>query len=70
MAQSDETKLELISQDLGYIKRDLADIKQLQQHNYVSKDEFEPVKKIVYGLVGLTLVAVVGALISLVVGRQ
>ena len=35
--------------------------------NYVSKEEFEPIKKIVYGLVGLILVAVVGALMALVV---
>lgn len=34
---------------------------------YVSKTEFEPVKKVVYGLVSLILVAVVTALVALVV---
>jgi len=34
---------------------------------YVTKDSFEPVKKITYGLVALVLVAVVGALLALVV---
>lgn len=33
----------------------------------VSKDDFGPVKAIVFGLVGLILIAVVGALIALVV---
>ena len=35
--------------------------------NYVTKSEFEPVQRIVYGLVGLVLVAVFGALVALVV---
>lgn len=34
---------------------------------YVRKEEFGPVKSIVYGLVGMILTAVVGALIYLVV---
>lgn len=34
---------------------------------YVTKDSFDPVKKIVYGLVGLILTAVAGAIISLAV---
>jgi hypothetical protein len=33
---------------------------------YVKKDEFNPVKNIVYGMVGFVLLAFIGALISLV----
>jgi hypothetical protein len=33
---------------------------------YVTKDSFSPVQKIVYGLVGAILLAVVGALVALV----
>lgn len=62
-----EDNLAVIANDIGYMKRDIAEIKQTVTHSYVSKDEFEPIKKIVYGLVGLILVAVVGALVSLVV---
>lgn len=67
--QNDRTDVSLavISTDLAYIKQDVAEIKRLQQTNYVSHDEFEPIKRIVYGLVGIILVAVVGALVSLVV---
>jgi hypothetical protein len=36
---------------------------------YVTKEEFAPVKAIVYGLVSLILISVVGALITLVVTR-
>ena len=35
--------------------------------NYVTKDEFAPVQKLVYGLVGLVLVAVASGLIALVI---
>ncbi len=65
--QSDETKLAVIATDISYIKTDVADIKRNQSLNFVSKDEFEPIKRIVYGVVGLILVAVVGAVVSLVV---
>lgn len=35
-------------------------------NKYVTKESFEPVKKIVYGIVALVLTAIIGALISLV----
>ena len=36
---------------------------------YVTKIEFSPVKKIVYGLITIILIAVVGAIVSLVIKR-
>jgi len=36
---------------------------------YVSNDRFMPVEKLVYGLVGIILLAVVGALVALVINR-
>lgn len=66
-SQSDETKFALIQQDLGYVRKQLDTIDSKVSNHYVSKEEFDPIKKIVYGLTGLILVAVVGALLSLVV---
>jgi hypothetical protein len=57
----------ILKNDIEYIKKDVTEIKERLEGQFVSKDEFEPVKKIVYGLVGIILVAVVGALIALVV---
>jgi len=68
--QSDETKLAVIQTDLTYIKEKMNAIDTKVSSGYVSKEEFEPVRKIVYGLVGLILVAVVGALVALVVGAK
>lgn len=53
--ESPSTRLALVEQRVEDMKNSM-----------VSKEEFEPVKKIIYGLVGLILVAVVGALISLI----
>lgn len=68
--QSDETKLAVIQTDLTYIKEKLNAVDNKVSSYYVSKEEFEPIKKIVYGLVSLILVAVVGALVALVVGAR
>jgi hypothetical protein len=66
---NEKTTLALISKDIDYIKRDVAEIKTKLEADYVTQEEFSPVKKIVYGLVSIILVAVAGALIGLVVLR-
>ena len=35
--------------------------------NHVRRDEFEPIQRLVYGLVSIVLVAVIGAIVALVV---
>lgn len=59
--------LAVISNDMSYVKRDIAEIKNTVSTGYVTRSEYEPVKKIVYGMVSLILIAVVGGMISLVV---
>ena len=70
MNQPDETKLAVMQNDITYIKEKLNTVDQKVSTHYVSKEEFEPIKKIVYGLVSLILIAVVGALVALVVGAK
>ncbi len=70
MQQSDETKLAVIQTDLAYIKEKLNTVDQKVTAHYVSKEEFDPIKKIVYGMVSLILIAVVGALLALVIGAK
>lgn len=62
-----EVKLALIQQDINYIKVEVSEIKKLVGEKYVTIEMFEPVRRIVYGLVGLVLVGVMGALLALVV---
>ncbi len=66
----DDVALAVMQNDLTYIKEKLNAVDQKVSTHYVSKEEFEPIKKIVYGLVSLILIAVVGALVALVVGAK
>lgn len=49
------------------IKDDIIEIKGLLRGDFVRVTEFTPIKNIVYGMVGLILMAVLGALVALVV---
>lgn len=62
-----EVALALIRQSVDYIKDDVRDIKKKMDDNFVTRGEFDPIKRIVYGLVTLILIAVVGAMIAQVV---
>ena len=64
--------IELLKKDLASIQKGITNIeKELAEikGEKVSKDEFLPVQKIVYGFTSLILVSVVTALIALVVKR-
>ena len=64
--------IELLKKDLANIQKGITNIeKELAEikGEKVSKDEFLPVQKIVYGFTSLILVSVVTALIALVVKR-
>ncbi len=52
--------------DIAQIQKDITEIKILVTNNYVRREEFNPVQKIVYGLVTVILMGVVGALMALV----
>jgi hypothetical protein len=59
--------IDIIMTRLDYIREDVSDIKHRLEGQYVTKDEFAPVAKIVYGMVSVILLAVIGALVALVV---
>ena len=65
--QSLETQIAVMAESVSTIKQDVTEIKTKLESHYVTKEEFDPIKKIVYGVVSLILVSVVGALLALVV---
>jgi hypothetical protein len=73
MTQSTETKLELIQQNVAYIREEVGDIKRMQETKYVTTDQFRPVMRIAYGMVGI-FATIIGALlvwaITTLVGRN
>lgn len=62
-----ETQIAVVIEQVGGVRRDITALSDKIDNNYVTKTEFEPVQKLVYGLVGLVLTTVVGALLLLVV---
>lgn len=61
--------VEVIVTKIDYIQRDITQIRSRLEAEYVTRDQFDPIKKIVYGMVSLVLVAVVGALVSLIIRK-
>lgn len=55
-----EVKLEFIIKELDEIKLKL-------ERNYVSQEEFKPVKNLVYGIVSIILTAVIVAFVALII---
>ena len=68
MTKGSTTKIDIavINANIIDIKEDVKDIKDKLERDYITVDQFDPVKKIVYGLVALILTSVVGALVALI----
>lgn len=64
---SEETTIALVNQKVDFLLKEVEEIKLKLEQQYVSQDQFLPVRNVVYGLVTLILVGVVGALIALVI---
>lgn len=58
-----------VAASIKYIQRDIALINDKLDDKYVTKDEFRPVRNVVYGMVGIILTAVILALVYLVIHR-
>lgn len=67
MTKSEEVTLAEFGKDIEYIKKTVEEIKRKQEQDYVSREEFEPIKRIVYGMVAIVLTSVFGGLVALVV---
>jgi len=63
------TNVAVILSEMKTVKDDVREIKDKLEKDYVTEDEFAPVKNIVYGMVGTILLAVIGALIALVINK-
>lgn len=60
------TNVAVILSEMTSVKNDVREIKDRLEKDYVSQDQFTPVKNIAYGLVSTILLAVIGALVELV----
>lgn len=62
-------QIAVMRNDVRRIKEDVKSILTKLDTKYVTTAEFDPVKRLVYGLVGLVLVAVAGALFQFIFKR-
>lgn len=67
MDQENSITLALLKKDIEYIRKSVDHIESTIKLDYVTRSEFEPTKRIVYGLIGLILTAVVGGLMGLII---
>lgn len=65
----EDLQIAVMANDIVYIKKSVDDLTTKVDHNYVTIDQFEPVRRLVYGLVSLILMSVVIALLALVVQK-
>lgn len=64
-----EARIEVAIEQIRQLRQDVTDIKNKLYADYVTKDEFDPIKKLVYGVVAIVLTGVMGALLALVVNK-
>jgi len=71
MTKGSTTKIDIavINTNIIDIKDDVKEIKEKLEQDYVTVSEFDPIKKVVYGLIALILTSVVGALVALVIRK-
>lgn len=69
IAQAASTAQTSTNKDIEYIKNSLLEIKVILKNDYVTKDQFNPVSRIAYGLVAIMCLSVVGAIMALVIKR-
>jgi hypothetical protein len=49
---------------IAYIRQDIQEIKTKLESDFMTRKEFEPYKKIIQGLVGVTLLAAISAVLK------
>lgn len=58
-----------LGRDMSYVREKLDTIDDKVSKNYVTKEEFDPIKRLVYGTVALVLTVVGLALLALIVTK-
>ncbi len=66
---TDETQLAVITTKLDRVTQDVREVKEMVQQNYVTQDQFRPIRIFVYGLIGIALSTIGVAVVNLVVNR-
>ena len=63
---SEATEIVAIKKDVAYLVKKVDSIDEKLEAKYITKLEFDPIKKLVYGTVSVILVGVMTALVRLI----
>lgn len=63
------TNNDLIVYKIDELKTQFSDLEKKIDNNFVTKTEFDPIKRLVYGTVALMLTSVLGAIVALVLRK-
>jgi len=63
----EETKIAILQNDVNYIKTKVDELNQKMDTMYITRIEFEPIKRIAYGMVALILIGVLTAGMAVIV---
>ena len=66
---SDHDLLIRLTENLRSVQAELTEMKAQQEARYVTKDEFEPIQRLVYLLMGLLMTGLVGAALSVILRK-
>ena len=69
MTKQEDSDIRLIAKDIEYIKRDMQDVKIALANKYVTIEQLDPIKRLVYGTVGLILSVFVVGVATFFLGR-
>jgi len=67
LSKEDAVSFALMAQNIQNIQSDVKNINDALKDDFVKKEEFTPVKNLVYGFVVLIVIAVIGAILALVI---
>lgn len=67
--QGMETQIAVIATKVEAIEQSVQNIEEKLEGHYVTKEEFDPIKRLVYGVVGLILTSVVVAVLTIVIKK-
>jgi hypothetical protein len=66
---NDKVDIAVMAERIRNIQQTVANIEALLASKYVTRDEFNPVRNVAFGIVGIILTAVAIAIISLVIKK-
>lgn len=64
---NEDTQMAVMIERQERMSRDIREIKDMVQQNYVTQEQFKPIRMFVYGMIGIALSSVGVAIVNLII---